>query len=214
MSKCELVCADSEVDRMRFLWPDLEKIVPVSKVFLLGTPLGSEEEAQAHLQKVAEKSIRRANLITRLGDSVVASALLRYTTGFCIGNGQLCPKTSSQSRPRGPGDIAASGATYRQLIRGRIRTALFARLSSGRRHAGEREGRRSGRIASAWVASGSETTAAALRLAKARENNRGARKRGSFGSVSRSTVVSSSGVDQPRGIDVRERKPLLGLPRR
>jgi hypothetical protein len=86
MAKCELVCADSEVDRMRLLWPDLEKVVPVSKFFLLGTPLGSDEEAQAHLRKVAEKSIRRANLTTRLGDPVVASALLRYTTGFCIGN--------------------------------------------------------------------------------------------------------------------------------
>jgi hypothetical protein len=86
MSKCELVCADSEIDRMRLLWPDLETVVPVSKFFLLGTPLGSDEEAQAHLRKVAEKSIRRANLITRLGDPVVASALLRYTTGFCIGN--------------------------------------------------------------------------------------------------------------------------------
>jgi hypothetical protein len=45
LSKCELVCADSEIERMRPLWPDVENIVPVSKFFLLGTPLGSQRSA-------------------------------------------------------------------------------------------------------------------------------------------------------------------------
>jgi hypothetical protein len=64
----------------------ITSIVPVSSFFLLGTPLGSAEVARAKVEVAAERSTRRARLITALPDPVVATALLRRTTGFCIGN--------------------------------------------------------------------------------------------------------------------------------
>jgi hypothetical protein len=85
-SKCEIVCADAEVASFRATFPDIATIVPVSEFFLLGTPLGSTDVARARVNIVAERSARRARLLTALPDPVVATALLRHTTGFCIGN--------------------------------------------------------------------------------------------------------------------------------
>ena len=86
LSKCEIICHDQDLDRMRALFPDVPKLLPVSSFFLLGTPLGSEDNARSKVTEVADRSARRARLITALPDAVVASTLLRYTTGFCIGN--------------------------------------------------------------------------------------------------------------------------------
>jgi hypothetical protein len=85
-SKCEIVCADLDVDVFKNEFPEIASIVPVSSFFLLGTPLGSAEVARAKVEVAAERSTRRARLITALPDPVVATALLRHTTGFCIGN--------------------------------------------------------------------------------------------------------------------------------
>jgi hypothetical protein len=85
-SKCEIVCADADVALFRNEFPEITSIVPVSSFFLLGTPLGSAEVARAKVEVAAERSTRRARLITALPDPVVATALLRHTTGFCIGN--------------------------------------------------------------------------------------------------------------------------------
>jgi hypothetical protein len=83
-SKCEIVCADADVALFRNEFPEITSIVPVSSFFLLGTPLGSAEVARAKVEAAAERSTRRARLINALPDPVVATALLRHTTGFCI----------------------------------------------------------------------------------------------------------------------------------
>jgi hypothetical protein len=85
-SKCEIVCTDADVALFRNEFPEITSIVPVSSFFLLGTPLGSAEVARAKVEAAAERSTRRARLINALPDPVVATALLRHTTGFCIGN--------------------------------------------------------------------------------------------------------------------------------
>ena len=88
IAKCEIVCADDRMNIVRASFahlPDL-RIVPASRLFLLGTPLGSPEAAKECLGVVAERAERRSRLIPGLFNPVVASALLRYCTGFCLGN--------------------------------------------------------------------------------------------------------------------------------
>jgi hypothetical protein len=75
-SKCEIVCADADVALFRNEFPEITSIVPVSSFFLLGTPLGSAEVARAKVEVAAERSTRRARLITALPDPVFATALL------------------------------------------------------------------------------------------------------------------------------------------
>jgi hypothetical protein len=58
---------------MRFLWPDLETVVPVSK-FALGTPLGSEE-AQGHLQKVGSARFSRRSSTMKHPNAALLSSV-------------------------------------------------------------------------------------------------------------------------------------------
>ncbi len=88
IGKCEIVCADDRFETVRAAFAHLPalRIVPASRLFLLGTPLGSDNAAKECLGLVAERAERRSRLISGLFNPVVASALLRYCTGFCLGN--------------------------------------------------------------------------------------------------------------------------------